>query len=247
MSYGSLCLLLLSFSPPNIDLNSSISPALYSPVPAKTVATAALSSKQLLIAEASEVYNLMELEEYGLDKKTFEYAWLGYQNLLKKGKLYRDNILSICDFSQSSRKKRLYIIDVASKKLLLNTYVAHGRNSGGEYARSFSNKPESHQSSLGFYLTKNIYFGEHGLSLKIDGLEKGFNDKAHARKIVIHGANYIGNNFLQENPFNGRSYGCPAVPAKQSETVINTIKNGSCLFIYHPTKRYLTQSKILNG
>jgi hypothetical protein len=130
---------------------------------------------------------------------------------------------------------------------LINTYVAHGRKSGSEYARSFSNNPDSHMSSLGFYKTETTYYGDHGLALKIEGLEKGFNDKADERNIVLHGSKYVGADYLRYNRFSGRSFGCPAIPSSQVSSVVNTIKNGSCLFIYHPTKKYLTQSKILNG
>ena len=129
----------------------------------------------------------------------------------------------------------------------MNTYVAHGRNSGGEYARSFSNKPESHKSSLGFYVTRNSYYGDHGLALKIDGLENGINDKADARNIVIHGSDYVGSGYLRGNRINGRSFGCPAIPKKDTQKLIHTIKGGSCLFIYHPTTHYLAKSTILNG
>jgi len=130
---------------------------------------------------------------------------------------------------------------------MLQTYVAHGKNSGGEYAKSFSNSPESHKSSLGFYTTGGTYYGEHGLSLRMKGLERGINCRAITRGIVIHGSEYIGEDFLKGNRVNGRSFGCPAVPAEQTEEVINTIKNGSCIFIYHPTKYYLAKSTILNG
>ena len=132
-------------------------------------------------------------------------------------------------------------------KLLVNTYVAHGRNSGGEFAKSFSNSPESHKSSLGFYRTLQPYYGEHGLSLRIGGLERGINDRADRRNIVIHGSEYIGDNFIQSNPFAGRSYGCPALPSNEIDEVVNTIKDGTCLFIYHPTKNYIKKSKILNA
>jgi hypothetical protein len=205
------------------------------------------SASQLLLEEADALYDSMHLKKWGLSKKAFEYAWKGYKQLLDERRLNNDEVLSICDFSQSSRRKRLYIIDVAEKKLLLNTYVAHGRNSGGEYARSFSNKDESHKSSLGFYVTRNTYYGDHGLALKIDGLENGINDRADERNIVIHGSQYVGANYLRNNKMNGRSFGCPAVPAKDTQKVIYTIKDGSCLFIYHPTKAYLTRSRILNG
>ncbi len=149
--------------------------------------------------------------------------------------------------SQSSRSKRLYILDMDQKTVLVNTYVAHGRNSGTEFARSFSNSPSSHKSSLGFYVTQGTYYGNNGLSLKIRGMEKGFNDRALGRNIVVHGSQYVGPDFLEMNQFCGRSYGCPAVPADESEEIIDLIKEGSCLFIYHPTKKYLTKSKILNS
>jgi len=212
------------------------------PILAVTSAAKAVSENKAFI-----IYDSMKLGRYGLTKSAFEYAWKGYQYLLSKRILNRSSVLSICDFSQSSRRKRLFVLDVAQQKVLVNTYVAHGRNSGSEYARSFSNNPESHKSSLGFYITRTTYYGDHGLALKIEGLEKGFNDKADERNIVVHGSKYVGSDFLKSNRFNGRSFGCPAVPAAQTSKVIENIKNGSCLFIYYPTKTYLTKSKILNG
>lgn len=193
------------------------------------------------------LYNELHLSDYGLSKKAFDYAYKGYQRLVKKNKINNSDILSICDMSQSSNKKRFYILDLANNEVLLTSYVAHGKGSGMEYAIRFSNKPNSHQSSLGFYITGSTYYGEHGLSLRLNGLEAGFNDHAARRHIVIHGASYIGNDYLDENKFMGRSYGCPAVPADQSEKIIDLIKNGTCLFIYYPAKTYLQKSKILNG
>jgi hypothetical protein len=200
-----------------------------------------------VLKEAEMVYTQLDLSKKGLSKKAFLYGWKGFRLLQKKGVLRNTEVLSICDFSQSSRNKRLYIIDVANMTLLMNTYVAHGRNSGGEYASRFSNKPQSRQSSLGFYITRQTYTGEHGLSLKIDGLEKGFNDRANARHIVVHGSAYLGGTFLESNAFNGRSYGCPAVPEDQAEEIISTIKDGSCLFIYHPSRNYVAKSRIINA
>jgi hypothetical protein len=159
----------------------------------------------------------------------------------------RQNYLTVCDFSQSSKQKRLYIIDVENSALLINTYVAHGKNSGAEYATSFSNTPESLQSSLGFYITGNTYTGEHGLSLRINGVDPGFNDKAFERSIVIHGAAYVDAARVNKGMYMGRSWGCPALPQKESAKIITTIKNGTCLFIYHPSRNYLQRSKILNG
>ncbi len=196
---------------------------------------------------ADILYNATKLEELGLSKEAFDYAWKGYQQLLEKKLIRRTCYLSICDFSQSSAKKRLYIIDTENHTLVTNTYVAHGKNSGGEYATKFSNTPESLQSSLGFYITQQTYTGEHGLSLRINGVDPGFNDKALERSIVIHGAAYVDDARARAGVFMGRSYGCPAVPQNESAKIISTIKNGTCLFIYHPSRNYLLRSKILNG
>ncbi len=197
--------------------------------------------------EAASLYRRLGLEEKGLSAQAFNHAYKGYQVLLEKKLISKSDYLTICDFSQSSKQKRLYLIDLCNDEVLLNTWVAHGRNSGLDMATKFSNTPESLQSSLGFYVTKQPYQGAHGLSLKLEGVEPGFNDKAYKRAIVIHGADYIGEQRLKQSSFMGRSYGCPAVPQEKSAELINTIKNGTCLFIYYPAKHYLAGSKILNG
>ncbi len=214
--------------------------------------TKVLSSSENNLAKANSaeyfsnlLYDSLNLDRLGLKRDALVYAYKGQQKLAKKGKLPNDDILTVCDFSQPSDAKRLYIIDVKNYKVLLNTYVAHGRNSGVEYANRFSNRPRSLQSSLGFYVTKGTYFGKHGLSLRLAGEDKGFNDKAEPRAIVVHGATYIGDEWLGGKM--GRSFGCPAVPQRYASKVINLIKNGTCLFIYHPLKSYLHGSKILNG
>jgi hypothetical protein len=219
----------------------------YSRPVAATVSASSVSVASSAMAAADRIYDSLELAATGLSEQAFEFAWKGYQKLRSKGMLAKDGILSICDFSQSSRNKRLYVIDLTSMKLLINTYVAHGRNTGGEYAKSFSNNPNSHKSSLGFYVTRSTYSGAHGLSLKIDGVERGFNDKALKRNIVVHGSEYVGSSFIDRNPFSGRSYGCPAVPDDESAEVINSIKDGSCLFIYYPNKTYISKSQLLKG
>lgn len=193
------------------------------------------------------LYDTLHLKQVGLTKEAFEYAYKGYKKLVDEEVLPNDSVLSVCDFSQSSKKKRLYVVDLAHKRLLINTYVAHGRRSGNEYAKTFSNQPESFKSSLGFYITRNTYQGANGLSLNIQGLEPGINDKAYERRIVIHSSLYVGKTYLKKNPFSGTSLGCPAVPVNELDQVIQTIKDGSCLFIYHPAKYYLIQSNILNG
>jgi hypothetical protein len=207
----------------------------------------AISAPEDFETTVTTLYDQIDLKQFGLTKKAFQYAYKGYIYLVQHHLLRRTDVLSICDFSQSSRNKRFYIIDLDQKTVLMNTYVAHGRNSGSEFARTFSNSSKSHKSSLGFYVTRDTYYGDHGLALKIHGLERGFNDKADRRNIVIHGSHYVGQDFLSGNPFNGRSFGCPAIPFSETEQVIDSIKGGSCLFIYHPTKKYITKSKILNS
>jgi len=199
------------------------------------------------INNSKEVYDELQLSSIGLSEKAFGCAYKGYQYLVKKQRLANGGILAICDFSQSSNNKRLYVIDLVNNKVLLTSYVAHGRGSGSEYAMHFSNRSRSHQSSLGFYITSSTYYGEHGLSLRLKGLEPGFNNLAMKRNIVIHGAAYISSEYLNTNKFMGRSYGCPAVPKDDCCEIIDLLKNGSCFFVYHPTKRYLQTSKILNG
>jgi hypothetical protein len=206
----------------------------------------AMAATTTISVLASSLYNDLDLSALGLSYDAMEYAYKGYEFLKAKGRLGNSNILTVVDFSQSSKKKRMYIIDVTDRKILLNTYVAHGKNTGLDYATRFSNKMESLQSSLGFYVTKGTYFGKHGLSLKLDGQEPGFNDKAEQRAVVVHGADYIGAHRI-DAAYMGRSFGCPAVPQAQSNTVINLLKNGTTLFIYHPSNSYLQGSKILNG
>ncbi|HXB45847.1 MAG TPA: murein L,D-transpeptidase catalytic domain family protein [Puia sp.] len=213
--------------------------------PASAVIAKPLS--KIFLEEADSLYCAMDLESYGLSHQAFAYALKGYTYLMEHHWLSRTDIISICDFSQSSRNKRMYVVDLEQKKVLINTYVAHGRKSGSEFARTFSNSRSSHKSSLGFYVTEKTYFGDHGLALKIHGVEKGFNDRAGSRNIVVHGSEYVGPDFIRCNKFNGRSFGCPAVPLSEADELIQTIKNGSCLFIYHPTKKYIARSKILNS
>jgi len=221
-------------------------PALHSATTAAKASPSIITDSSFTADAAASVYTNTNLQQFGLSEEAFAYAWKGYRHLLEKKMISRSAYLTICDFSQSSRQKRLYIIDVENTELLINTYVAHGKNSGAEYASSFSNTPESLQSSLGFYITANTYTGAHGLSLRVKGVDPGYNDKALERSIVIHGAAYVDAARARAGIMMGRSWGCPAVPAKESTTIIETIKNGTCLFIYHPSRNYLLRSKILN-
>ena len=141
----------------------------------------------------------------------------------------------------------MYVIDLAKKVLLFNTYVAHGKNTGDEFAKRFSNIPGTFQSSLGFYLTENMAIGSKvGLSLLLKGLEKGINDKAREREIIIHGADYATEDFIKQKGRLGRSYCCPSLPHDVIKPVAETIKDGSLLFIYSPDNSYLEKSEVLN-
>lgn len=225
-------------------------------VPEVKVASASLSLKDSIsdpkvvntsnIESASALlYDKMSLSKLGLSKEAFTYAYKGYKNLAENGKLPNDDILTVVDFSQSSNQKRMYILDVKDMEVLVNTFVAHGRNSGLQYAENFSNTHESLQSSLGFYVTTNTYTGKHGLSLRLAGVDQGYNHNAMTRAIVVHGADYIGAHRVNA-PYQGRSFGCPAVPRDIAPKVIDYIKNGTCLFIYKPDQKYLHGSRILN-
>lgn len=153
-----------------------------------------------------------------------------------------EDIVSIIDFSKPSTEKRLFIIDLKNQKLLHHSLVAHGKNTGQNVASSFSNRKGSNQSSLGLYRTGESYQGKHGYSLRLDGLEKGFNDNARSRAIVIHSAWYVSESFIQKNGRLGRSFGCPALPSDQSKEIIDLIKDGTCLYIYARDENYLKNS-----
>jgi hypothetical protein len=197
-------------------------------------------------AAAASLYSSLQLKSLGLSFEALDYALKGHAQLVKTGAVSNKDVLTVIDFSQPSSKKRMYIIDVANAKVLYNTYVAHGKNTGLQYAEKFSNKNESLQSSLGFYVTKATYSGKHGLSLRLSGKEAGWNDNAEQRAVVVHGAEYIGSN-RADAAYMGRSWGCPAVPQAQAATVINLIKDGTTLFIYHPSASYIKGSKLLNA
>lgn len=218
------------------------------PVPRAAERAAAKAAElRMVISQAAYIYASMNLNAQGLDAKAFEYAWRGYHNLLKKGLIQRRSVLSICDFSQSSRAKRMYVIDVLHRRLLYRTYVAHGQNSGDEYATSFSNDPDSYKSSLGFYVTMRTYVGHNGLSLKLNGVDPGYNDMALKRQIVLHGSSYVSDKYMKDFGELGTSLGCPALPAAVSGKIIHVVKGGSCLFIYHDTPQYLDNSSVING
>lgn len=197
--------------------------------------------------EQADCYSTLQLAETGLSRPVFDLAIKGLHKLSVHGKLQNPDIVTIADYSQSSSRKRFYVIDLKNEKLLFNTYVAHGRNTGDEYARYFSNTSGSLKSSLGFYITEKPVFGSHtGLSLIIEGVEKGFNDNAVKREIIIHAAEYATESFIKKFGRLGRSFGCPVLPPDLNEPIIETIKEGTCFFIYNPDNNYICASALLN-
>jgi hypothetical protein len=206
-------------------------------------------STEIILKEPAndDIYTTVNLADTGLSRDVFDMAIKGLGKLDLNGKLQNAGIVTIVDYSQSSNKKRLYVIDLKNKKLLFNTYVAHGRNTGEEFANSFSNVEGSYKSSLGFYVTQHPITGSHtGFSLLIDGVEKGFNDHAVQRAIIMHAAEYATENFIKKFGRLGRSYGCPSVPPEMNKPIIDAIKGGTCLFLYNPDKDYLSKSALLN-
>ena len=199
-----------------------------------------------LTSSVRSIYDSLQLGMTGLNRKAFDFALNGWEKLNKDGKLANHDTIGIIDFSQPSTKKRLYVLDMKNHSLLFNSLVAHGRNSGKKEAFSFSNNPSSYKSSPGFYVTGDTYNGSNGFSLRLNGIESGINDKALARGIVIHGADYVSESFIAGRGYIGRSQGCPAVPLKVAKDLINTMKGGACLYIYAPDRRYLSHSEMLN-
>jgi L,D-transpeptidase catalytic domain len=182
----------------------------------------------------------------GLSDNAFSLAVKGLDYCKVKGLVKNQHIVTVIDFSRPSTQKRLFVIDISKGKLLLQSLVAHGKNSGEKYASRFSNREESNQSSLGVYVTLGTYTGKHGYSLRLKGCEMGINDNAYNRDIVLHSADYVSTAFIAARGFLGRSEGCPAVPENLHRKIIDYIKGGSCLFIYHPSPDYTKNSKLLN-
>ena len=195
---------------------------------------------------ASRIYYETGLNRY-TDQDTLETCLIGYLNLKRRNMIKKDGLLVLIDYRKPSTEKRFFVVDLKKRKILFKSLVAHGRNSGEQMACSFSNRPGSYKSCLGFFITGEPYVNKHGYSLNIIGVEPGINDKAEKRRIVIHGADYVSKQFIKKYGRLGRSLGCPALPNNLAKPVIDTIKNGSCLFIFGNDKCYLSRSKVVNA
>ncbi|BDQ12916.1 MAG: murein L,D-transpeptidase catalytic domain family protein [Chitinophagaceae bacterium] len=183
--------------------------------------------------------------KFNISIEALQNAVKVYQQLKLAGQLNNQQFLTIADFSKPSSEKRLFIINMEKMELVFKSLVAHGRNSGTLMAEKFSNKMESYQSSMGFFITGNVYNGKHGMSLQLEGIEAGINDKAKQRAIVIHGADYVNEQLIKKQGYIGRSLGCPAVPNNQVKDIIETIKGSSLFYIHTPDKSYLQKSNLI--
>ena len=249
MSYKFLPLVFLGFIL-NFSDTKTTSKSIYKTdsVKTETIKSKTLAENKVLSFEekTTELYYQIEAGQYSLPNlESFIKAFEGYSALESQGKV-KNNILTIVDFSFSSTKERMWVIDMTNKKIVLQTLVSHGMNSGKEFAKSFSNQNESFKSSLGFFITGETYTGKHGISLKLDGQEYGLNDNARERAVVVHGADYVSKKLASRQGYIGRSQGCPAVAPEVAPTLINTIKNKSVLFIYHPTRMYVNKSRLVS-
>jgi hypothetical protein len=166
---------------------------------------------------------------------------------VKSGAVQLPRTLTVIDYSKPSSQKRLWVYDLTTRELLYEELVAHGQGSGANLATQFSNKPDSHQTSLGLFVTDDTYVGRNGYSLRLDGLDKGLNDRARERAIVMHGAPYVSPAFVKANGRLGRSHGCPAVSDGVARELINRVKGGGLVFAYYPDAQFLKASKYLGG
>ena len=183
------------------------------------------------------LYDDLDLDSLGLSPEAFHKGIAGFLSLVRSGEVRNTSILSIIDFSLPSTQKRLFVLDILNGRLLFNTWVAHGKNSGTLLAHRFSNRNNSYMSSLGFYLTGEPFIGQHGYSLRLDGKEKGMNDNVFRRAIIMHPAGYVSEEHIRQWGYLGRSEGCPAIPQELGRPIIDSIRGGSCLFVYGTSSR----------
>jgi hypothetical protein len=187
-------------------------------------------------------------EEIGtIDNEVFDLALGAAACAVKSGAVGQPRTLTVIDYSKPSSEKRLWVYDLNTSELLYEELVAHGQGSGANLATQFSNQPDSHQTSLGLFVTDETYVGRNGYSLRLDGLDKGLNDRARDRAIVMHGAPYVNPAFVKANGRLGRSHGCPAVSDVVARQLIDRVKGGGLVFAYYPDAKFLKSSKYLGG
>jgi len=197
--------------------------------------------------QAVHIYKEWSLELDAINPQVFNHALKGYFYLKMHEELKNERFLTIIDYSLSSKERRLWVLDMYEGKTVFHDLVAHGKYTGNEFARNFSNQYNSKKSCLGFLVTGDIYNGRHHRSLKLHGMEYNVNHNAFGRGIVIHGAHYVHTQYVSESETIGRSFGCPAVAQDLIYSLVDAISDGSCVFHFYPDESYLSSSKILNS
>ena len=182
-----------------------------------------------------------------IDSGIFELALSAANCAVRSGAMKSLSTLTVIDYSKPSTAKRLWVFDVRSRELLYEELVAHGQGSGANLATTFSNEAETHRSSIGLFETRDTYIGKNGYSLRLEGLDAGFNDKAFERAIVMHGAPYVSEQFARSQGRLGRSWGCPALREAVAHDVIDRVKGGGLVFAYYPDQEWLSSSRYLGG
>jgi hypothetical protein len=180
-----------------------------------------------------------------IDPHVFDLALGAARCAVRSGAIDEPATLTVIDYSKPSSEKRLWVFDLRSRELLYEELVAHGQGSGDNLAKVFSNEPETHASSLGLFLTEDTYVGKNGYSLRLKGLDEGFNNRARERAIVMHGAPYVSEEFVKQNGRLGRSWGCPALREGVARQVIDRVRGNGILFAYYPNREWLDASKYL--
>ncbi|MGL4534836.1 MAG: murein L,D-transpeptidase catalytic domain family protein [Fusobacteriaceae bacterium] len=186
------------------------------------------------------LYSKMKLENK-ITFETFSNALKGYEKISNK----KNDLIVIIDYTKLSTKERFYVLDLKNQKILFESLVSHGKNSGKNMTLSFSNNPNSYKTSLGFFVTGNTYYGDYGYSLRLKGLEEGINSNAESRNIVIHGADYVSKKFILQHGFLGRTLGCPALPLELNSKIIEIIKNGTVLYVVGSDYKYHNKTKFI--
>lgn len=211
-----------------------------------TLLTCNISSSTLSFAGSSfdvtTEANQLSRSAPRLNRNVLKLALSAYHKAQARGAVHNP-MLTVIDYSLPSSSQRMWIFDISRARLVYNTYVAHGKNSGADVPHHFSNQSSSKETSLGTYVTKDTYIGSKGISLNLQGLEKGFNDNAYSRRVVMHGAWYVEPTFIKQSGRAGRSWGCPSIAQSLAKPLINKLKGGSVLFAYYPDRNYLAHTQ----
>jgi hypothetical protein len=215
-------------------------------IPSTLLATAAARSA----ANSAVTLTLADFESTSrgtIEDNVFDLALGAASCAVRHGAVSNPRTLTVIDYSRPSTEKRMWVFDLKTRVLLYEELVAHGQGSGGIQATAFSNEPETHRTSLGLFATDTTYVGKNGYSLRLDGLDAGVNDRARERAIVMHGAPYVSETFVQANGRLGRSWGCPAIRSDVAREMIDRIKDGGLVFAYYPDQGWIQSSQFLGG